>query len=177
MASLTDIWNKYRKWCRLVILLHEGGETVCKDILCELGVPNVTDGVEIYQKLEPYKGAIKKMLRYQQIVLLPDDNKVTNTAKLDLALKTHIIEILDTKKKHLPIKKLRDMRNELFHMTDHQRDMTEEQFNKYWDQISQSLICLGYNMNLLTGLKTVDQLSERRKKIYEDIRPYIKGSI
>ena len=55
--------------------------------------------------------------------------------------------------------------------------MTEEQFNKYWDQISQSLICLGYNMNLLTGLKTVDQLSERRKKIYEDIRPYIEGSI
>ena len=79
MASLTDIWNKYRKWCRLDVLLHEGGETVCKDILCEIGVKNVMDGVEIYQKLEPYKETIKKMYKYQQKVLLPDD-KVTNTA-------------------------------------------------------------------------------------------------
>ena len=176
MASLTDIWNKYRKWCRLVILLHEGGEIVCKDILCKIGVTNVTDGVEIYQKLEPYKETIKKMRGYQKKVLLPD-NKVIDTAKLDFALNTHIIEILDTGKKHLSIKELRDMRNELFHMPDHQRDMAEEQFNKYWDQISQVLICLGYNMNLLIGLKTVDHLSERRMKLVEDIRPYIKGSI
>ena len=103
MASLTDIWNKYRKWCRLVILLHEGGEIVCKDILCKIGVTNVTDGVEIYQKLEPYKETIKKMRGYQKKVLLPD-NKVIDTAKLDFALNTHIIEILDTGKKHLSIK-------------------------------------------------------------------------
>ena len=176
MASLTDIWNKYRKWCRLVVLLHEDGETVCKDILCEIGVKNVMDGVEIYQKLEPYKETIRKMYKYQQKVLLPDD-KVTNTAKLDFALTTHIIEILDTRKKHLPIKELRDVRNELFHKPDHQRDMTEEQFSKYWNQISQLLTRLGYDMNQLIGLKTVDQLSERRKKIVEDIRPYIKGNI
>ena len=176
MVFPADIWNKYKRWCRLVILLHEGGEVVCKDILCEVGVRDVTDGAEIYRKLEPYKDMMKKMPRYQQKALLPD-TKVIDTIKLDLSLKTCVIEILDTRKKFPLIKEIRDRRNDLFHMSDVQRNMSQQQFNHFWEQISQLLIDLGYNMNLLEDLKTEDHLSEQRKSRFEDIRPYIQGKI
>ena len=66
MVNLLDVWNKYRRWCRLVILLHEGGETVYKDTLYKIGVTDITDGAEIYRKLEPYKAEIKKMASFQK---------------------------------------------------------------------------------------------------------------
>ena len=60
MASSTHAWNKYQKWCRLVILLHEGGEEIVKNILDHIGV-DITDGAEIYKKLKLHeKTTIKK---------------------------------------------------------------------------------------------------------------------
>ena len=52
-----DAWNNHLNWCRLVILLHEGGESVIKRILAHMGV-DITDGSDIYQKIKPY---IKKI--------------------------------------------------------------------------------------------------------------------
>lgn len=176
MVFPEDIWSKYKRWFRLVILLHEGGEVVCEKILCEVGVKDVKDGAEIYRKLEPHQDNIKRMSRYQQKLLLPD-SKIIDTMKLDLALKTFIIEILDTRDKFPLIKEIRERRNHLFHMSHFERDMSEEQFNHFWEQISQLLRDLGYNMNLLDDLKTEDHLSEQRKIRFEDIRPYLQGRI
>ena len=61
MASSLDIWNKYQRWCRLLILLCKGGGFVCKDILSKMGIKDVTDGAEIYSKLRPYKRKIQEM--------------------------------------------------------------------------------------------------------------------
>ena len=58
MASPPAVWNKCRKWCRLVILLHAGGKTLLKDLLNKLGV-DITDGAEISWKLEPQEQIIK----------------------------------------------------------------------------------------------------------------------
>ena len=54
MASPTDAWNKHRNWCRLVILLHEGGESIVKQILSKMGV-DITDGSQIYKKMKPHE--------------------------------------------------------------------------------------------------------------------------
>lgn len=179
MASLPDIWNKYRKWCRLVMLLHEGGETVCKDILDKLGVTDITDGGELYRKLEIHKTKIKKLAPYQQKILLPY-SKVIDKTKLDVSLNTHIIAILDTAKTYPLIGKLRDKRNELFHMPDSKRNMAEQQFKDDWDEISQLLIKLGCSLNFLNGLKTDDHLSEeleKRLKGTERFYPYVSVSL
>ena len=60
MGSTQEIWSKFEKWCRLVILVQEGGESVCKHILhTEMNVP--TEGGEMYKYLESYKDDIKKV--------------------------------------------------------------------------------------------------------------------
>ena len=97
MASFADVWNKHRNWCRLVILLHEGGENIIKCILGQMGM-DITDGSEIYQKMKPHeKGRLKKVPYYLQRYLLPD-SKVVDTTKLDFSAQCHIIQVLDTDK-------------------------------------------------------------------------------
>ena len=168
------IWNKYQKWCRVVILLQEGGETVCKDILFNMGV-DMKNGRVIYQKLEQHRTDINKLARYQRVILLPNSKNV-DTSKLDLSLQTHIIGILD-KTKFPVMKELRDKRNELFHMEEGKRDMTEQTFKDYWDQLSKLLTGLNYDMKLLSSLKIDNYLSEQHKKRLGDILCYIQGRV
>lgn len=176
MDSLPNIWKKYRKWCRLVILTHEGGEAVCKNILNNMGIKDLSNGTEIYQKLEPHAREITKMLPYQRKILLPR-NKVIDTSKLDISLQTHIIRILDTTKKYPLIGKLRDKRNEFFHMPEGRRHMTERQFKNYWIQISRLLTDLCYDMKLMNGLKTNVNLSKEREELFEYILHQVKGKV
>ena len=178
MASHPDINRKYLKWNCIVVLLHEGGETVCERKLYEIGV-DVTDGRELYRKLEPQKIKINKMPLYQQKILLPF-SKVTNTTKLDLSLLTHIIEILNTTNNYQfmnSIKNLRHYRNDLFHMNNKEIDISEWTFKFFWDHISQELEYLGYDMSLLEGLRTGDHLSPRNEKILKDILQREKGRV
>ena len=156
MASPTDAWNKHRNWCRLVVLLHEGGETIVKQILSKMGV-DITDGSQIYQKMKPHeKNRLKTVPPYLKKDLLPD-NKVVDTTKLDFSARCHIIQVLDTQTQFPNITKLRKTRNYWFHMSDDAKNMGDQQFNNYWDEISQLLKDLGYDVSKLMNLKkTVD---------------------
>ena len=176
MTSIHDILKKYKKWCRLVILIQEGGEFVCKDILSKMGIKDITDGAEISRKLKPYKKEITKMTFYQQKTLLPD-NEVIDTTKMDISLSTHIIQILDKTQNYPLIPELRQKRNELFHMKEEKRAMTEQLYNFYWNNISQLLAGLHYDISLMEGLKIEDPISQEREKTLEDIIRNIKGSI
>ena len=156
MASPVDAWNKHQNWFRLVILLLEGGESIAKYILSQMGV-DITDGSEIYQKMKSHeKNRLKKVPHYLRKDLLPD-NKVVDATKLDLPALCHIIQVLDTQRQFPKIEKLRQTRNDLFHKSDDERSMGDQQFNSYWDEISQLLKDLGYDVNKLIYLKkTVD---------------------
>ena len=122
MAFVPDAWDKYQRWCRLVILLHEWGETLIKDLLNKLGI-DIKNGAQLYQKLEPHEKTIKKMPYYlQATILLP--TKVDAT-KLDLSSLSHVIRIVDTQKQYPGISNLRYMRNDLFFMSNSQRDMSQ----------------------------------------------------
>ena len=177
MGSFHDIWNKFRNWCRLVILIHEGGESVCKDILSKMGIKDLTNGAEIYRKLKPYEERIKKLTFYQQKALLPDD-EVIDTTKMKISLlSTHIIQILDTSQSYPQITVLRHMSNELFHILDGKKDLTEQIFDDYWKKISQLLTGLHFNMELIKGLKTEDYLSQEHEKTLKEITENMKGRI
>ena len=72
MGSTQAVCNKFEKWCRLVILLQESEESVCKYIFhTEMGVP--TDGGEMYKNLQSYEADIKKKHKVQ----LPKRNCIT----------------------------------------------------------------------------------------------------
>ena len=168
MGSTQAIWNKFEKWCRLVILLQEGGESVCKHILhTELGVP--TDGGEMYKYLQSYEADIKKTIKhgYQKKSLLPADGHIDET-KLDIPLFSYIIEILDKNKNYPSIEKLRYLRNDLFHMEENRRNMSDQEFNDQWDKVVQLLNGLNFDTSLLNGLKGDNLVKNQRYKMTLD---------
>ena len=157
MSSSQDIFSKYEKWNRLVMLIQEGGESVCKYILhTEMGVP--IEGQEMHKYLEKYATDIKKskMYRYEKKTLLNEDGNI-DTTKLDLKLSTFIIEILDKNKKYPLIPKLRYKRNELFHMEEVQRNMSEKEFDDRWNELSRLLKDLNCDLSSLQSLKHVNR--------------------
>ena len=163
MTAPTYPWNKHRNWCRLVILLHEGGENIFKHIFGQMCL-DITDGSEIYQKMKTHeKNKLKKVPGYLRKDLLPD-SKVVDTTKIDFSARCHIIEVLDSQRQFPLIEKLRRKRNDLFHMSDDKKNMGDQQFSTYWDEISQLLTDLGYDVSKLISLKTDDYLSEKLKK-------------
>ena len=174
MGSSQDIWNRFEKWCRLAILIQEGGENVCKHIIyTEMKVPE--GGKKMYWYLKRYETRIEEsqMLDYQKEALLPF-NKCINKKKLDIALFTFIIEILDNpvKPKYPRIKNLRFMRNELFHMREDQRNMSKQKFDDHWDEVSKLLTELTSTFNITTwnSFKSDNlSLDPCKKKTLEDI--------
>ena len=176
MDSYSDIWNKHRRWCRLIIFLYQYGESACKDILSKMGIKDVKNGAEIYSKLEPYEREIEKMGFYHKKNLLPVD-KVIDTSKMDIILSTHIIEILDKQEDYPLIFKLRRKWIELLFMSNSERDLTEQQFKDYWNKISLLLSDLHCDMKLVKDLKTEQNLSKEHEKILEEITNKIKGTI
>ena len=168
MGSSQDIWNRFEKWCRLAILVQEGGEHVCKYILyTEMNVPK--GGKEMYRHLKSYETRIKKskMFPYQKKALLPVNEDI-DTAKLDIALFTYIIQILDdpSKPNYPRIEQLRFKRNELFHMKEDQRNMSEPEFDDHWNEVSHLLteLITTFDMSTLSKFKTDNVFSNPDQK-------------
>ena len=159
-----------------MILVHKGGESVCKDILSQMGIKDIADGAEIYRTLKPYEEKIKTMALKQQKILLPD-NEFVDIIKMDISLITHIIQILDATQSYPLIAKLRQKRNELFHIAEGKSYMMEQLFNEHWDKVSQLLTSLHYNMHSIKNLKTEDPLSQEHEKTLKDITHNMKGSM
>lgn len=176
MSSIPEIWLKYQRWSRLVILLFQGGQSICKNVLAEMGIKDTTDGAEVYGILKPYEKKIKKLGFYQRKTLLPD-SEIIDITKMDISLSTHIIQILDKQQNYPLIAELRYKRNELFFMSEGKRDITQQQFNDNWDNISKLLTTLNYDMNLINYLKTTEHLSQEHEKMLKDIIYKVKGSV
>ena len=170
MDPFSDARTKYGNWFRLFILLEEGVETVYKNILNKVGVTDVENGKEMYQKLYIYESKIRKLPPYYQKILLPD-NKLIDTTQFDLRLKLFVMEIFD---EQFP-RKLRALGNRLYHIR--KRDMKDQQFKFYWFEISNLLTDLGVDMNSFSGLRTVGQSSEMIKIQTEDMIFCIEGRI
>ena len=176
MSSIPEIWLKYQRWSRLVILLFQGGQSICKNVLAEMGIKDTTDGAEVYGILKPYEKKIKKLGFYQRKTLLPD-SEIIDITKMDISLSTHIIQILDTQQNYSLIAELRYKRTELFFMSEGKRDITQQQFSDNWDKISKLLTTLNYDMNLINYLKTTEHLSQEHEKMLKDIIYKVKGSV
>ena len=98
--------------------------------------------------------------------LLPD-SQVVDTTTLSFVTRCYIIQVLDSYGVFGEIAKLRVKRNDLLHMSDDEKNMGDQQFNKYWDEISQLLTGFGCDLSRLKHLKTV------KGRIEQDIYIYI----
>ena len=107
----------------------------------------------MYRHLKSYETSIKNinMFPYQKKALLPVNEDI-DTKKLDIALFTYIIQILDdpSKPNYPRIKQLRFKRNELFHMKEDQRIMSEPKFDNQWNEVSQLLTDLMKTFDMTT---------------------------
>ena len=171
-----DIWNKYQRWCRLLIVLYKAGGSICNDILHKMGIENTKDGAEIYNILEPHREKIEKMGIYHKETLLPD-NRVIDKDKLDISLSTHIIQILDKKHTYSLITELRKKLNKLLLMPEPKRNIGEDQFDRFWAEVSELLEKFDYDLNLIERLKTEDHLTQEEKNVLKDICQKIGGSV
>ena len=156
MGSVQDIKTKFERWVRLVILLQEGGDSVCKRIIhTEMTVPR--QGNEMYKFFKRYETEINKsnMPKYEKEKILPK-NECIDTGKLDIPMMTRIIQIFDKTVKYKSISKLRDKRNDLLHMGEDRRDMSEQEFSDHWNEVSLLLASLNCDMSLLNNLKSIN---------------------
>ena len=103
------------------------------------------------------KKILKTVPHYLRKDLLPD-KEVVDATKLDFSARCHIIQVLDTQTQFPKIKKLRETRNYFFHMSDDRKNMGDQQFNNYWDEISQLLKDFGYDVSKLMNLKKTADL-------------------
>ena len=164
MLYLPNIWRKYKKWCRLLILLQADGMSVFKNVITK-----IDSSQEICKQLKNHRKEIKGMYKNQQEILLPDGGK-TKIGKPDITLSAAVIKMCETSKileetKKQNIQALEDKRNALFHKS------MEAIFDKSWNEIEKLLRDLGYNINVLKGLKTNDHLKEEyQAKLVEDCR-------
>ena len=174
MLYLPNIWRKYKKWCRLLILLQTGGMSVFKNVITK-----IDSSQEIYKQLKNHRKEIKGMYKNQQEIRLPDGGK-TKIGKLDITLSAAVIRMCDTSKileetKKQNIQALKDKRNALFHKSMEAIDMMEEVFDKSWNEIEKLLRDLGYNINVLKGLKTNDHLKEEYEAKFVESLPLQVG--
>ena len=56
------------------------------------------------------------------------------------------------------------MRNDLFHMEENRRNMSEQEFNDQWDKLTQLLKDLNFDMSSLSSLKSIDLVMEQDHK-------------
>ena len=176
MSSSQDIFSKYDKWHRLVMLLEKGGMSVCKYILhTEMGVP--IEGHEMHKYLQRYAIDIErsKMFPYQKKIFLNKDGNI-DTTKLGLTLYIQIIEVLDKNKEYPLICWLRFNSNELLNMNEVQRNMSEKEFDDRWNELSRLLKDLNCDLSSLQSLKHVNRFpNEDGKETLDDI--VRKGSV
>lgn len=61
MLYLPNIWRKYKKWCRLLILLQADGMSVFKNVITK-----IDSSQEICKQLKNHRKEIKGMYKNQQ---------------------------------------------------------------------------------------------------------------
>ena len=171
MTALLEIFQSSENWLRLVTLVDYAGVHLCKEVLhTKEGL--TTDGAELYQTLKDY--SIKGLYREQQEIVFPKNGK-TDESKFDITLYTLLIQQMFSSTYNDLIRTLRDIRNDLCHMSD--KKISESGFEKQWNIICTKLKKHGFN-EPVNELKTGYLPSiELVKKILESIVRQCQGRV
>ena len=160
MASAKDNFSQeYRNWVRLFILIDHGGRQLCHDVLFKKeNWP--TDGVQLYQKLQPLQSKICQFKNQRQVISPPSGFVDHND--FDLTLFTKIIEVTFGKKYESLVKDVRNARNQESHRGN--KELSDTDFDKLWRDTADMLENHGFDLSLVDGLKDGDPFSDNRFK-------------
>ena len=160
MAGAQDnLIHEYRNWVRLFILIDHGGRQICRDVLFK-NEKLLTDGVQLYKKLQPLRSKICQFKSQRQIIFSPSG--FTNHNDFDLTLFTRIIEVLFGKKYESLVEDVRNARNQESHRGN--KELSDADIDKLWDRTADMLKKYNFGVSLVDGLKDGDPFSDHRFK-------------
>ena len=150
--------QEYEKWVRLTTLIDFAGRHLCYDVLFKTEkLP--TDGALLYAELESLKS---KICRYpDQCEIVFPSSKITDHNEFDLTLFTSIIANKFGDKYKKLVDDLRHVRNKEFHRGN-KKTLSDTEFNKLWNDITNMLESHGFDMKLVIDLKSADLLSHQK---------------
>lgn len=155
----SDLPEKYEKWLRIAILIDFAGRHLCYELLHKKEqLP--TDGAKLYKELKDLKSKICRF-KDQEEILCPS-SEIIDESKFDLTLLLNVIDKKFPNKYVSFVTDLRRLRNIESHRGD--KSLSNEEFDKKWNETIQILQNHGFNIKLVGDLKTCN-LSPQFKDI------------
>ena len=157
-AAKDNLCQEYEKWFRLTTLTDFAGRHLCYDVLFKKEkLP--TDGALLYTELE----GIKSKIRFaDQLEIVFPSSGITDYNKFDLTLLTSIIQSKYGDKYKTLVGDLRGARNKEFHREN--KTLSDTEFDDLWNGTTHMLENHGFDMKLVSDLKTSDPFSHQQFK-------------
>ena len=157
-AANNNLCQEYNKWFRLTTLIDFAGRHLCYEVLFKKEkLP--TDGALLYTELESVKSKIQ--FKDQIKVIFPSSG-ITDYKKFDLTLLTSIIQSKCGDNYKTLVDDLRNARNKEFHRGN--KTLSDTEFENLWNETTNMLENHGFDIKLVSNLKTSDPFSHQQFK-------------
>ena len=157
-AAKDNLCQEYKKWFRLTTLIDFAGRHLCYEVLFKKEKLPI-DGALLYTELED----IKSKIRFpDQLEIVFPSTGITDYNKFDLTLLTSIIQSKFGDRYKTLVGDLRGARNKEFHRGN--KTLSDAEFDTSWNETTHMLESHGFDMKLVSDLKTSDPFSHLQFK-------------
>ena len=157
-AAKDNLCQEYKKWFRLTTLIDFAGRHLCYEVLFKKEKLPI-DGALLYTELE----GIKSKIRFpDQLEIVFPSTGITDYNKFDLTLLTSIIQSKFGDRYKTLVGDLRGARNKEFHRGN--KTLSDAEFDTSWNETTHMLESHGFDMKLVSDLKTSDPFSHLQFK-------------
>ena len=157
-AAKDNLCQEYKKWFRLTTLIDFAGRHLCYEVLFKKEKLPI-DGALLYTELED----IKSKIRFpDQLEIVFPSTGITDYNKFDLTLLTSIIQSKFEDRYKTLVGDLRGARNKEFHRGI--KTLSDAEFDTSWNETTHMLESHGFDMKLVSDLKTSDPFSHLQFK-------------
>ena len=157
-AAKNNLCQEYEKWFRLTTLIDFAGRHLCYEVLFKKEKLPI-DGALLYRELE----GIKSKIRFpDQFEIVFPSTGITDYNKFDLTLLTSIMQSKFGDRYKTLVCDLRGRRNKEFHRGN--KTLSDTEFDTSWNETTHMLESHGFDMKLVSDLKTSDPFSHLQFK-------------
>ena len=157
-AAKDNLCQEYKKWFRLTTLIDFAGRHLCYEVLFKKEKLPI-DGALLYRELEGIKSKIRFSDQFE--IVFPSTG-ITDYNKFDLTLLTSIIQSKFGDRYKTLVGDLRGARNKEFHRGN--KTLSDTEFDTSWNETTHMLESHGFDMKLVSDLKTSDPFSHLQFK-------------
>ena len=157
-AAKNNLCQEYEKWFRLTTLIDFAGRHLCYEVLFKKEKLPI-DGALLYRELEGIKSKIRFSDQFE--IVFPSTG-ITDYNKFDLTLLTSIMQSKFGDRYKTLVCDLRGRRNKEFHRGN--KTLSDTEFDTSWNETTHMLESHGFDMKLVSDLKTSDPFSHLQFK-------------